>query len=721
MMVFRCVDAIATNQSPIPIFMRKGDSRTGQLIQNARISTLLNVRPNSYETAAQFRYRMSSIGLLSRRGIFIELVGNPVNPDSIHLIPPGMCEPIPDPQTFVKGYRVRAADMSETILKPEQVIWIKLKPHPTDPYMQMTPLVTAGIAAETDYFARLFNRNFLQNDGRPGLLVSVRGQMNPVDAEELKRRFGGGYNTAGSTTVIEAEGIDVADMGATPRDAQWQEATRASKEDIMIAFGVPESVLGNASGRTFDNADAEYELFWTHTMVPHCEAIAGGLDVFTGKNDDDTVMAFDYRSIDVLQRQERRKREAAINEYAEGAITWNEMRDKIGEEVWTNAVIANVIVTPSGFAFAKDPNTQAEIMKQPNVLEIQQGNAGMPGAGVGQGVGQSISAIARAGASLGAREAQRSLSNQLSARALQLAGKAAVKGNVETKSEQIIDAQVVHPYMEMRNALEAKLDGLMTGWDSRQEKVLCERLDHAKVRKGTRHWEYDSPEEKSAATRALDPYYVVEVDRWSRDMRDDFQKVLRPVLLKEAGRVARDMESMGLLDVLTNEGVTGNTAGRTAAERVLGSKTAVGHKVDSILNQVLDVVENSTRNQSNRIAKKIEQLDNEGKSLDEMKRQIKRMVGTRSDWRKSLSGHVTTSAIEGVKNEVYAVGGKHITKTWNTEEDERVRDSHVFVEGVSKKANQLFEVGGSMMRFPGDPLAPVEEVANCRCWLDYSL
>lgn len=734
MMVFRCVDAIATNQSPIPIFMRKGDSRTGTLVQNARISTLLNQRPNSYETAVQFRYRLSSQLLLSRRGVFVELVGNPQNPDSLHLIPPGMCEPIPDPNTFVSGYRVRAADMSETELKPEQVIWIKLKPHPIDPYSQMTPLVTAGISADTDYFARLFNRNFLQNDGRPGLLVSVRGQMNPIDAQELKRRFGGGYSTAGQTTVIEAEGIDVADMGATPRDAQWLEAIRASKEDIMIAFGVPESVLGNASGRTFDNADAEYELFWTHTMVPHCEAIAGGFDVFTGANNDDTVMAFDYRTIDVLQRQERRKRDAAIQEFMNGAITWNEMRDKIGEETWPGSLMANVIIDSNGFIFDKAGSDSAAIEKEPNVSVMimnarahAAGEVGNGGTGATSGLtplpgrpgAQMPASLERANrpvAALGAGGA-------LSTRAMQLAGKAALKGNIENKAAEpdIVDAVVVHPYMEMRNALEAKLDGLMTGWDSRQEKVLCERLEHAKVRKGTRHWEYDTPEEKSAATRQLDPYYVVEVDRWARDMRDDFQKVLKPVLVKEAQRVSRDMEGMGLLPTLAKEGVTGNTAGKTSAERILGSRAAVNQKVDSILNQVLDVVESSTRNQSNRIAKKIEQMDNEGKSLDQMKREIKRMVGTRSDWRKGLSGHVTTAAIEGVKDQVYAVAGKHIKKTWNTEEDERVRTSHVFAEGQTKSADGLFEVGGTMMRFPGDPLAPVEEVANCRCWLDYTI
>lgn len=726
MMVFRCIDAIASNQAPIPVYVRKGDSRTGTIMQAPRLQKLMNVRPNSYETAAMFRYRLSSQALLSRRGVFVEVVGGLQNPESLHLIPPGMCEPIPHPEKFVEGYRVRGADMSEVTLKPEQVIWIRLKPHPTDPYAQMTPLVTAGLAAETDYLARMFNRNFLMNDGRPGLLVSVRGQMSPGDAEEIKRRFSGGPAIAGMTTVIEADGMDVADLGATPRDVQWQEAVRGSGEDIRLAFGVPESILGNASGRTFDNADAEYEMFWTHTMVPHMEALADGLDVLTGRVDDDTTVAFDYRVVDVLQRQDRRKREATISEWMQGAITWNEMRQKIGEEVWADAAAADVIVLPSGFAFTKEKSKQAEILNLPNVNTIgqPQGPIGLPPRPGGGGVGNAMSQIARHGARIGAREGMRNLDNVLSARALQLAGKAeerrlAIESKAHEEDEplDVVDAVVVteHPYLQDRMILESKIDGLLTGWSSRQEQVVAERLDHAKVRKGTRHWE---GEEK--ATRRLDPYYVVEVDRWAREMREDFMKVLRPTLLREASRVARDIEDNGVLDRLVQDGrITGN--GTTAAERVLGSKHETNRRLDIPLNQVLDIVEKSVRNQSDRLAKKIQEMDDAGASLAEIKVEIRKMVGTRSSWRKGLGVYVTTSAIEGVRSEVYGAADGYIEKTWNTEGDERVRDSHVFVDGETKSVSEPFIVGATMMMFPGDPLAPIGETANCRCWLDYSI
>lgn len=690
--VYRCIDAIATNQSSIGMVHRKGDARNGRLLQSPQLMTLLNVRPNSYETAAQFRYRLTTLALLSTKGYFIEAVPNVQNPESLHVLPPQSVEPIPDPFTFVSGYRVIGADRAEKVLRPDQVIWGKLKPHPIDPYRQMTPLMSAGISVETDLLARMFNRNFLQNDGRPGLLISVRGQMLPEDAQEIKRRFSGGPQHAGQTSVIEADGMDIADLGATPRDAQWMESINASKEDILLAFGVPESVLGNASGRTFDNADAEYEIFWTHTMKPHCEAMASAFDVFTGDQSDDEVIAYDYSTVDVLQRQERRRQDAIIDRWARGVITWNEMRKEIGRNEWTEALAARIIVLPSGFAMAENGDDQAKIMQLPNV-----NSGGNPG--------DAMSEIARQGAKLGAREGARSLNNVLAARALQLAGKEAPHGEGDAVplagEPDIVDAVLVNPQSAELKALEATLDGLLIGMSSRQESIVSDRITHAKVRKGTRHWEAEGETKVSKPPypyKQLDAMYAVEVERWVRETRDDFKSVLSPAIRKEAARVARDVLNVG-------------------GDKV--SKEQQAQFVEGVLNEVLDIVGRSVRTQSERIAKVIQDRDSDGASIEDIQKEIRRLVGTRSTWRKSLTGHVSNAALEAIKFKVYETD-PGIQKTWNTEDDERVRASHRLVDEVTIGVSDYFHVGATMMQHPNDPMAPIEEVANCRCWCTYS-
>lgn len=712
--VFRCVDAIATNASQITMEIRVGNPEDGQVLDDERIMRILNRRPNSYETSQQFRYRLSTQLLLSKRGVFIEIVkGNDGRPTELHLLPPHKTEPIPDPKTFISGYKVWRGDWIQDELKPEQVIWIRTKNHPLDPYTQMTPLMAAGLAVETDWLSRMFNRNFLANDGRPGLLIAVQGQLGMDDAEEIRRRFSGGPQTAGQTTVIEADGLSVQDMSSNPRDIQWLEAIQGAKEDILMAFGVPESILGNASGRTFDNADAEYENFWIHTMLPHCKGIGAGLDALTGDIEDETIIVYDYDEVDVLQRQKRRKHDKLLEELNLGAITIDEYREGTGKEPW-NVPLTRIIWRPTGFGIAQNGEDQAAIA---NITPM------------GQPVQPDPAAAARQGAIEGTATGQRNFENIISARAAQLMAKAdklmlqrkGSRPQIETKQD-FIDAEVVeikeapaHPYMETRAWIEGAVDGALIGWSARQEEVVNERLMHVKVRKHTRHW--DGPE---VGTKALDPGYVMDSKRWANDIKADVERILRPQVMKAAQSAARDMIKGGLLDQLIDDG-TVSGAGYAPLEKLAGSKQAMRKIIDRTVSEVLEVVEKSATNQSNRIFDIVREMDRSGATMADIKKEVTRLVGSRSSWRKGLATNVTTHAMESVKHGVWNLAGDYATKTWWTEDDERVRKSHWEIEGDERKASGTFTVGKSAMMYPGDPKGPVEEVANCRCFLQWTI
>lgn len=61
---------------------------------------------------------------------------------------------------------------------------------------------------------------------------------------------------------------------------------------------------------------------------------------------------------------------------------------------------------------------------------------------------------------------------------------------------------------------------------------------------------------------------------------------------------------------------------------------------------------------------------------------------------------------------------EELIRTWNTAMDTRVRDTHTTMNQQKQPYGTPFVSGaGNLLRFPGDPLAPVAEVANCRCAL----
>lgn len=57
-----------------------------------------------------------------------------------------------------------------------------------------------------------------------------------------------------------------------------------------------------------------------------------------------------------------------------------------------------------------------------------------------------------------------------------------------------------------------------------------------------------------------------------------------------------------------------------------------------------------------------------------------------------------------------------ITRVWNITDDTRVRDFHESMSGQRRAPGEPFVDGlGNTLRFPGDPLAPIETIAHCRC------
>lgn len=331
--VFRAIDIIASNAARLRIVVRRDDPHSGPIIEDHPIAKTLNVQPNPYESPFAWKWRLVATYLVSRKGAFVETIfANDNTPSTFYLLPPQVTNPIPDPRRFVAGYELERADGTKETIAADTVVWVR-HPHPTDPYRGMTPLEAAGLAIDTDFFARLYNREFLANDGRPGGFLLLNSDLDPADEEEILARMqsprGRGPMGAGRLTVLAGEGdMKYVDVSVTPRDAQYQEGMANTKAEVLQAFGVPESLLGNASGRTYDNASVELEAFWRETMQKHLTIVANAFNPLDG--DPNTFISFDLSNVAVLQRDENNRRAYLLQEFLGNAITRNEYREATG-------------------------------------------------------------------------------------------------------------------------------------------------------------------------------------------------------------------------------------------------------------------------------------------------------------------------------------------------------------------------------------------------------
>jgi hypothetical protein len=82
----------------------------------------------------------------------------------------------------------------------------------------------------------------------------------------------------------------------------------------------------------------------------------------------------------------------------------------------------------------------------------------------------------------------------------------------------------------------------------------------------------------------------------------------------------------------------------------------------------------------------------------------------------SIATHATNLAAELAANDDDTPNDR-FEKVWVSMEDEKVRPTHKAADGQRVSLSGKFKVGESTMSRPGDPSAPIEEWANCRCLL----
>lgn len=735
--VFRCIEAIANNGSGRNMVVRDGDPDTGQEVDDP-ILPMLNVEANPFEDGQTLRWRILALLCVSKRGVMLEKIRN--NAGQVigaYILPPDRTAPIPHPTRFVSGFRVTLPNGDWNDLPAEDVLWIK-RPHPTNMYEGLTPMEAAGIDIDASFYARLYNRTFMANDGRPGMLVAVKGEVSDGDAKEIKAKVDGGPGQAGRTAVIEADGLEVADLATTPRDAQYVETRKISKEAILEAFGVPESVIGNASGRTFDNADAEEEQFWRSTMLPLLRIMEKAFDRLTlGGPHDGRYVRSDLGDVHVLERDDRARADRLKAEFDAGLITVDEYRDGTGKTPLDVPGSRVLYLTAGGkVPVGADPADQAAAEQ---LTALMPGSPAPPGgsapspfgpshAGQFGGHGPVIPArrppipapdndvidgevvdTTNAPPPLALEERRAdAASRQVKALGGEL-DPVQPAGRFAWYDGDLIDApaDADPPRGRAREELRLVADERLTLWEraigdaleamwQRQEAVLLARLQGTKARQGTRHW--TRPDNRPpVVTKALNPDELLPSDAVEAALAEGVE----PVVLRVFGQASEDaVRRMGRAS-----GSTGIVTDSPAVQE------AVRRRIAQLANVSLDRAE--------RVRKVIMDLDSDDADLDAILKAVRGTYAQRQAWAAAAARTTANSlAHEAALAAAHAAGAT--TKQWLSSHDEKVRPTHRLADGQERPIDEAFRVGQALLQYPADPVGGAlhpEETVNCRCHL----
>ena len=697
--VFRCIDAIAGNQARLPMVLKKDNSPNGEIVdKNEEILKILNSKSNEGENSFIFRFRLSSQLLMSTRGVFIETVrGRDGGINALYLLPPQHTAPIPDAKKFVSGFEVSLPGGFKKIVNPDDVVWIR-RPHPLDPYLSLTPMETAGVAIEIENLAKIYNRNFLLNDGRPGGLLVVRGEMDEDDKEELRSRFRGNLNRTGATSVIASDdGVDFVDTSSNPRDAAYVQMRQITKEEILAAFGVPESVIGNASGRTFSNASEELRVFWMETMQPHLEVIARGLDAL----DEKRYVDFDTSSVPILIIAKQERQRYLMDEFNNGLISGNEYRDGTGRNVveseLMDSLLANPNLTPIGNTekpFNPEQQQPIDMVGTEQALGVEPGAEPgaeqIPGAGPapeGQAPVTEIPAEPTPEQQAALRDNAMMFKDLLDKREPE---------EWEVKAEQTVD--------RWTEILDRSLERLF----ERQQRVVMEKASGAKAR-------------KAITTKDLDVDMIFDKATWDKQMEEDLRPVLAAIATEAAESSWGDGEKAEMRSD-QQESLSQEELQQYLNEQVQRVQKANDTTREEILAAILVVMMLSGNEDKSSILRTAlgaifaELMGRRRRAIAEQEAQTAYNAGVYLAAARAARTERDRAESDGRPQDQQRV----FMKRWVTQRDVKVRSQHRALEGKQVSHGDGFKVEGFALRFPGDPLAPPHLTMNCRCKLRWS-
>lgn len=715
--IFKAVEAIASTASRLPFELKKGESK----LEDHPLCRVLNKKANPLETGQQFRKRLSAQILLSKRGAFVEVTrSNGGDIIRMDLLPPGRTVPIPgNGDELIDHYEIQRRDGTIKDIPTENVRWFR-DPHPLDPFCGVTPLEAAGMSVEMDFFARMYNVAFLRNDSRPGGVLAVDGVMGDEEMNRVENRFAKGAPNAGSLAVIQGQ-VSYVDLATRPRDMQHETTSTISKKEILSAFGVPESVIGDASGRSWDNAEQELYNFWTITMPVHLSLLTTGLDE---DSEDDLVGCFDTSGVEVLQRAAIARRAEARDEFDKGLISMNEYRDLAGyEELPVRQ--GRSLFLPSGRtevpasdadAGALEKEAQKKALQQASAVPAAARPSGQapekPASTPEEGADGSSGAGRPKRPPVREKEPEERAKDQENKRHLMALPGGGARGGargggyarptirlirpVEVKAL----ARESEPDGDVHDRLEVALGAALAALMVRLAARTATRLSSPKARKHTRHWEPQGETDTRLGNKALDIGQAVDVARWSSET----EQAARPLVEQAAADAART-----LAGDLTGE----HKQADPAAEAVRG-----------VVDAVVRMLSSSAASQAEKLADELAQAEQNQEPMADLVGKVRAYAGPLASWAKAVAAHAATATVNGAREAAASVvadvnPNMEIERIWRTRGDTKVRLSHKDAAGQTRALGHPFLVGGAQLRYPGDEEGPPDLTYGCRCRVIY--
>jgi HK97 family phage portal protein len=167
-----------------------------------------------------------------------------------------------------------------------------------------SPLKAGFRAMTTNNEAAQTGVKYLQNQMARGVLMSDEGDLNEVQAQQLKDKFRSSYqssNNAGDV-IITPKKLSWVNFGLSASDLSLIEQYNASVKDLCNIYNVPVQLLNNTESSTYNNQKSAKAALYQHAVMPELYKIRDELNRWLApKFGEKLYIDFDFSVIPELQ------------------------------------------------------------------------------------------------------------------------------------------------------------------------------------------------------------------------------------------------------------------------------------------------------------------------------------------------------------------------------------------------------------------------------------
>jgi len=246
--------------------------------------------------------------------------------------------------------------------------------HPLDDWYGAAPTEALSREIDTSNEATRWNKKILENEGRPGMVVTITGDVAQAKdsggilsddqfeklEQQLNRKYAGAEN-AGRNLILEGgKGTQATPYGFSPQELDFIEGNRELARRIAFGYGVPPQLVGIPGDTTYSNMEAAELAFWEKTVIWDLSYFKGELNAWLFPKED-FFLDYDLNDVSALiPRREMKWKRAQESDF----LTINEKREMVGKEAIDGGdeILVPATMIPLGMEIEAEPEEEEKAL-----------------------------------------------------------------------------------------------------------------------------------------------------------------------------------------------------------------------------------------------------------------------------------------------------------------------------------------------------------------------